>query len=449
MNERDSEAVAAMLRAKGYAIVDNEFDADTVLLNTCSVRDQAEQKAIGKAGHLAKRKRKDPNFLLGIMGCMAQNRGDSLVDRLPDLDLIIGTQKFHRVPEHLDKMIATLQGQGPRPDTIIDLSEEVGSQNTIKSHSSEKKQVTAFVSIMQGCNMHCSYCIVPKTRGAERARPMEAIIEEIEELARSGTREVTLLGQIVNQYGLREFPTINKKSPFVQLIEKVHEIDGIERIRFTSPHPVGFRNDLIECYGRLPKLCEYLHFPMQSGSNRILKAMRRPYTIERFRKIIEKIRAVRPDVYISTDVIVGFPGETKEDFEKTRGHFEEIRFDMAYIFKYSVRPGTTAEPLGDPISKVVKEERNQILLDILSKRSLRRNEELVGTAEEVLFEGPAKKGDNIFLGRTRGNRVVLVKASSRLIGQFAKVRFERATASTLFGELVLEGVEDIAELAIA
>ena len=449
MNERDSEAVAAMLRAKGYAIVDNEFDADTVLLNTCSVRDQAEQKAIGKAGHLAKRKRKDPNFILGIMGCMAQNRGDSLVDRLPDLDLIVGTQKFHRVPEHLDKMIATLQGQGPRPETIIDLSEEVGSQNTIKSHSSEKKQVTAFVSIMQGCNMHCSYCIVPKTRGAERARPMEAIVEEIEELARSGTREVTLLGQIVNQYGLREFPTVNKKSPFVQLIEKVHEIDGIERIRFTSPHPVGFRNDLIECYGRLPKLCEYLHFPMQSGSNRILKAMRRPYTIERFRKIIEKIRAVRPDVYISTDVIVGFPGETEEDFEKTRSHFEEIGFDMAYIFKYSVRPSTTAEPLGDPISKEVKEKRNQVLLDILSKRSLRRNEELVNTTEEVLFEGPAKKGDNMFLGRTRGNRVVLVKASPRLIGQFAKVRFERATASTLFGELVLEGVEDIAELAIA
>ena len=449
MNERDSEAVAAMLRAKGYAIVDNEFDADVVLLNTCSVRDQAEQKAIGKAGHLGKRKRKDPNFIIGIMGCMAQNRGDDLVDSLPDLDLIVGTQKFHRVPEHLDKMIATLQGQGPRPETIIDLAEEVGSLNTIKSHSSEKKQVTAFVSIMQGCNMHCSYCIVPKTRGAERARPMEAIVEEIEELARGGTREVTLLGQIVNQYGLREFPFVDKKSPFVQLIEKVHEIDGIERIRFTSPHPVGFRDDLIQCYARLPKLCEYLHFPMQSASNRILKAMRRPYTIERFRKIIEKIRAVRPDVYISTDVIVGFPGETEEDFELTRRHFEEIGFDMAYLFKYSVRPGTTAEPLGDPISKEVKEERNQILLDVLSKRSLRRNEELINTIEEVLFEGPAKKGEDMFLGRTRGNRVVLVKASPRLIGQFAKVRFERATASTLFGELVLEGVEDIAELAIA
>lgn len=449
MNERDSDAVAAMLRAKGYAFVDNEFDADVVLLNTCSVRDQAEQKAIGKAGHLAKRKRKDPNFILGIMGCMAQNRGDELVDRLPDLDLVVGTQKFHRVPEHLDAMIATLQGQGPRPETIVDLAEEIDSQNTIKSHDSDKLQVTAFVSIMQGCNMKCSYCIVPKTRGAERARPMEAIVEEIERLAAKGTREVTLLGQIVNQYGIREFPFINQKSPFVQLLEKVHAIEGIERIRFTSPHPVGFKNDLIECYGRLPKLCEYLHFPMQSGSNAILKAMRRPYTIEKFRSIIDKMRTVRPDMYISTDVIVGFPGETEADFELTRKHFEEIGFDMAYLFKYSVRPDTTAAPLGDPVNKEQKEARNQVLLDILSKRSLERNETLVGTAEEVLFEGPAKKGENMFLGRTRGNRVVLVKASPRLVGQFAKVRFDRATASTLFGELVLEGVESELETALS
>lgn len=441
MNQRDSEAVAAMLRGKGYAIVDNEFDADVVLLNTCSVRDQAEQKAIGKVGHLAKRKRKDPNFIIGIMGCMAQNRGDELVDRLPDLDLIVGTQKFHRVPEHLDDMIASLQGQGPRPATIVDLAEELDSQNTIKSHVGDKIQPAAFVSIMQGCNMKCAYCIVPKTRGAERARPIAAIIEEIKELAGKGTREVTLLGQIVNQYGIREFPFVDKKSPFVQLLEKVHAIEGIERIRFTSPHPVGFKDDLIECYARLPKLCEYLHFPMQSGSDRILKAMRRPYTIEKFKSIIKKMRVVRPDMYISTDVIVGFPGETEEDFELTRKHFEEIGFDMAYLFKYSVRPDTSAEPLGDPLTKEQKEERNQILLDILSKRSLERNASLIGTVEEVLFEGPAKKGENMFLGRSRGNRVVLVKATPRLVGQFAQVRYQRATASTLFGELVLEGVE--------
>lgn len=441
MNERDSEAVAAMLRGKGYSIVDNEQEADVVLLNTCSVRDQAEQKAIGKAGHLAKRKRKDPNFIIGVMGCMAQNRGSELLDRLPDLDLIIGTQKFHRVPDHLSNMIATMQGQGPRPRSIVDLEEEADSQNTIKSHTSDTLQVTAFVSIMQGCNMKCSYCIVPKTRGAERARPMGEIITEIKELAANGTREVTLLGQIVNQYGIREFPFVDQKSPFVQLLEKVHEIEGIDRIRFTSPHPVGFKDDLIECYGRLPKLVEYLHFPMQSGSNRILKAMRRPYSIEKFREIIGKLRTVRPDMYISTDIIVGFPGETEADFELTRRHFEEIGFDMAYLFKYSVRPDTTAEPLGDPVTKEQKEERNQILLDILAKQSLARNETLIGTVENVLFEGPAKKGDHMFLGRTPGNRVVLVKASPRLIGQIVPVRFNRATASTLFGELVLEGVE--------
>ena len=441
MNERDSEAVAAMLRDKGYAIVQDEQDADVVLLNTCSVRDQAEQKAIGKAGYLTKRKRENPNFILGVMGCMAQNRGAALLDRLPDLDLIVGTQKFHRVPDHLDKMIATLKGQGPRPSSIIDLEEEKDSQNTIKLHSGDQRQVTAFVSIMQGCNMKCSYCIVPKTRGAERARPMEDIVEEVKALAANGTREVTLLGQIVNHYGIREFPFVDKKSPFVQLIERVHEIEGIERIRFTSPHPVGFKQDLIDCYGRLPKLVEYIHFPMQSGSNRILKAMRRPYTIEKFKRIIADLRKVRPDIYISTDVIVGFPGETEDDFELTRNAFEEIGFDMAYIFKYSVRPDTTAEPLGDPISKEIKEERNQILLKLLSQQSLPRNETLVGKVEDVLFEGPAKKGENMFLGRTRGNRVVLVKASPRLIGQIVPVRFDRATASTLFGELVLEGVE--------
>jgi tRNA-2-methylthio-N6-dimethylallyladenosine synthase len=442
MNERDSDAVAAMLRGKGYSVIDNEQDADVILLNTCSVRDQAEQKAIGKAGHLMKRKRKNPNFIVGVMGCMAQNRGEALLDSLPDLDLIIGTQKFHRVPDHLSNMIATMQGQGPRPESIVDLAKELNSQNTIKAHLDDKPQITAFVSIMQGCNMNCAYCIVPKTRGVERARPMEAIVEEIEGLAAKGTREVTLLGQIVNHYGIREFPFVDKKSPFVQLLEKVHAIEGIERLRFTSPHPIGFKDDLIECYASMPKLCEYLHFPMQSGSDRILKAMRRPYSIKKFRSIIDKIREVRPDIYISTDIIVGFPGETDEDFELTRKHFEEIGFDMAYLFKYSVRPDTTAEPLGDPITKVQKEHRNQVLLEILAKSSLERNESLVDKIEDVLFEGPAKKGEDMFVGRTRGNRVVIVKANQRLVGQLVPVRFSRVTANTLYGDLVLEGIEN-------
>ena len=437
MNERDSQAVAALLRNKGYSIVSEEETADVILLNTCSVREQAEQKAIGKAGYITAKKRKKPNLILGIMGCMAQNKGDSLVDTLPDLDLVIGTQKFHRVPDHLDHMIASMNGLGPKPETIVDIEEEVGSQNTIKSHIDEGPKISAFVSIMQGCNMKCSYCIVPKTRGAERARPMNEIVDEIQGLADKGTKEVTLLGQIVNQYAVREFPFVDKKSPFVQLLEKVNAIEGIERIRFTSPHPVGFKDDLIECYKRLPKLCEYLHFPMQSGSNSILKAMRRPYSIQKFRQIINKLRALRPDIYISTDIIVGFPGETDADFEATRSAFETIRFDMAYIFKYSVRPGTTAELKGDPISKETKEERNQILLDILGRSSLARNQSLVGTTQEVLLEGKAKRGDNMFIGRTRGHRKVIVPASERLVGQLVDVNITDATVSSLNGELII------------
>jgi len=442
MNERDSEAVAALLRDKGYALVGHEDEADIVLLNTCSVRDQAEQKAIGKAGRLARRKERDPDFVLGIMGCMAQNRGSDLVDSLPDLDLVVGTQKFHQVPDHLENMMATMQGQGPRPSTIVDLDEEPGSQNTIRARASDERQPSAFVSVMQGCNMKCAYCIVPKTRGPERARPMEAIVEEVEDLASKGTREVTLLGQIVNQYGIREFPRVHGKSPFVQLLERVDAVPGIERIRFTSPHPVGFRSDLIECYDRLPKLCESIHFPMQSGSNRILKAMRRPYTIEKFQRIVDDLRRVRPDICISTDIIVGFPGETEEDFELTRRAFEAIGFDMGFIFKYSVRPGTPAEPLGDPVPNEVKKERNQILLDALGRQSRERNEALVGSVPHVLFEGPARRGENMYTGRTRGFRKVVAPASERLVGEIVPVKIESASASTLNGEIVLEGVDD-------
>lgn len=436
MNERDSDAVATLLRDKGYFIVNEEKAADVILLNTCSVREQAEQKAIGKAGYITARKRRNPNLVVGIMGCMAQNKGDVLVDKLPDLDLIIGTQKFHRVPDHLSNFIKSMSGLGPRPNTIIDIEEEEGSQNTIKSHTEERK-VSAFVSIMQGCNMKCSYCIVPKTRGSERARPTTEIISEIKDLAKKGTKEITLLGQIVNQYAVREFPFLDKKSPFVQLLEKVNDIEGIERIRFTSPHPVGFKDDLIDCYQRLPKLCEYLHFPMQSGSNRILKAMRRPYSIEKFKHIIEKLRVIRPDIYISTDIIVGFPEENEDDFEATRSAFESIGFDMAYIFKYSVRPGTTAEQKGDPISKEIKEQRNQVLLDILNKSSLARNKSLIGTTQEILLEGRAKRGINMYTGRTRGYRKVFTPASERLIGELVKVKITEATASSLTGDLVI------------
>lgn len=441
MNERDSEAVAAMLRNKGYCIVDNEADADIILLNTCSVRDQAEQKAIGKAGFLLhRRKEKNPNFILGIMGCMAQTRGEELVDRLPDIDLIIGTQKFHQVPDHLDNIIATLKAQGPRPSTIIDIEEEQGSQNTIREHTPNQKKVSAFVSIMQGCNMNCTFCIVPQTRGAERSRSIEHIVEEVHELAANGTREINLLGQIVTSYGRREISIKNGKSPFVQLIEAINDIPGIERIRFTSPHPRGFKQDLIEAFRDIPKLCEYVHLPLQSGSNRILKAMNRPYSVERYQQIIDDLRNMVPTMHFSTDIIVGFPGETDEDFEQTRTVFDSIGFDMAYIFKYSPRSGTEAEKMVDHISQDIKEARNQILLEILHKHSLKRNQESIGTIEEVLIEGPAKKGENMYTGRTRGYRKVMLNSAERLVGELVPVVINHVTISALYGELVLAGV---------
>jgi len=370
MNERDSDAVAAMLRNRGYRIVSDEAECDIMLLNTCSVRDAAEQKAIGKAGHVGKRRRKQPDLVIGILGCMAQNRGAELLDSLPDLDLIVGTQKFHQVPDYLDNIRAARDAGVPLGESIVDIDEEEDSQNTIRDHlETDEAQIGAFVSIQQGCNMDCHFCIVPKTRGDERSRPMEDIVTECRNLAAKGVREITLLGQIVTSYGRRDYVHTEGVSPFVQLIEKVHDIDGIERIRFTSPHPRGFKQDLVEAYGRLPKLCEYVHLPMQSGSNRILKAMNRPYSRERYREIVDALRAVRPDMYFSTDIIVGFPGESDEDFEHTRELFEACNYDMAYIFKYSIRSGTVAADLGDQISDEVKEHRNQVLLEILRKNS--------------------------------------------------------------------------------
>jgi tRNA-2-methylthio-N6-dimethylallyladenosine synthase len=444
MNERDSEAVAAMLRARGYRIVGAEDECDVMLLNTCSVRDAAEQKAIGRAANVQHRKKKNPDFVLGILGCMAQNRGAELLDKLPDVDLIVGTQKFHQVPDYLDNLRAARESGVPIAETIIDIGEEAGSQNTIKDHleldAGAPPQVSAFVSIQQGCNMDCAFCIVPKTRGDERSRPMDDIVAECRQLAAKGVREITLLGQIVTSYGRRDYQHTGGVSPFTQLLERVHAIEGIERIRFTSPHPRGFKQDLVDAYGRLPKLCEYVHLPMQSGSDRILKAMNRPYTRERYREIVQSLRTVRPDMYFSTDVIVGFPGETDDDFEQTRELFEACNYDMAYVFKYSIRSGTPAAELGDQIPEEVKEHRNQVLLKILQENSLRRSAGLIGTVQEVLVEGPDKTGQR-FTGRTRGNRVAIFEADARLVGQLVPLRIERHSVSSLYGELVLSGVE--------
>ena len=441
MNERDSEAVAAMLRARGYRIVGAEADCDILLLNTCSVRDAAEQKAIGKAGSVQKRKAKNPDFVLGILGCMAQNRGAELLDRLPDVDLIVGTQKFHHVPDYLDNLRAAREAGTPLGETIVDIAEEADSQNTIRDHIElPDRQVTAFVSIQQGCDMHCSFCIVPKTRGDERSRPMDEIVAECRSLVDRGVREITLLGQIVTSYGRRDYAPADGVSPFVQLLEKVHAIAGLERIRFTSPHPRGFKDDLVAAFARLPKLGDYVHLPVQSGSNRILRAMKRPYTRERYLEIVQALRTAKPGLYFSTDVIVGFPGETDEDFEDTRALFEAANYDMAYVFKYSVRTGTPAAAMESQVPDGVKDERNRILLDILRENSIRRNESLVGSVQEVLVEGPDQTGRR-FAGRTRGNRVAVFEASPRLVGSLASLTVTRASVSTLYGDLVLVGTE--------
>jgi tRNA-2-methylthio-N6-dimethylallyladenosine synthase len=439
MNERDSEAVAALLRARGYRIVTDERNCDILLLNTCSVRDAAEQKAIGKAANISGQRRKNPDFILGILGCMAQNRGAELLERLPDVDLIVGTQKFHQVPDYLDNLRAAQAAGVPVGQTIVDIAEEAGSQNTIRDHVLEEKQISAFVSIQQGCNMDCAFCIVPKTRGDERSRPMDDIVQECEQLAERGVREITLLGQIVTSYGRRDYEHTGGITPFVQLLERINAIPGLQRIRFTSPHPRGFKEDLIAAYARLEKLCEYVHLPLQSGSNRILRAMNRPYTRERYRQIVDDLRRSRPEMYFSTDVIVGFPGETDEDFDQTRELFEACNYDMAYIFKYSIRTGTPAATLEDQVPEEVKEERNQILLKILERNSNRRNAALVGTTQEVLVEGPDKKGLG-FTGRTRGNRVVHFEANERLVGELVPVKIERVSTAVLYGSLELAGV---------
>ena len=434
MNERDSESVACKLQERGYTIVDHEDKADIVLLNTCSVRERAEQKAIGKAGHLAKRKKSDPRFVLGVMGCMAQNLGNDLVDKLPDLDLIVGTQKFHRLPDYLDRLRASQADGKKNAKNLLEIGEETGSEIEFREHFDDQSKVSAFVSIMQGCNMNCAFCIVPKTRGKERYRSMEDIVSEITQLGSRGVREVTLLGQIVNAYGRGSLPRKDGKTPFVQLLERIHEIDSIDRIRFTSPHPTSFGDDLIDAYARLPKLCSYAHLPMQSGSDRILKAMNRPYAIDRFLSIVAKLRAREPSMRLSTDVIVGFPGETEKDFELTKQAFSEAAFEHAFVFKYSERSGTPAAEFEDKVPQEIKELRNQELLSLSERISSASNEKLIGKSMEVLVEGFARKGDGKIMGRTRCFRKIVFEGSRRMIGSLVTVQVKEANPHTLIAE---------------
>lgn len=431
MNERDSEQVAQMLIADGHSITRIEDEADVVLLNTCSVRDLAEQKALGKMGMLSTKAGSKP-VVFGFLGCMAQSRGADLLREMPRLNLVVGTQKFHKVAEYVGK------AHQARIDdvrfSIVDVEQEPDSQNTIRDHLNKEEQVSAFVSIMQGCNMRCTFCIVPDTRGSERSRPIPEVVDEIKMLVEHGIREVTLLGQIVNLYGRHAFPPLLGVSPFVQLLEAVHEVDGLERIRFTSPHPIGFRKDLVEAFGRLPKLVEHIHLPLQSGSNRILKAMHRTYTSEKYLALVDQIRTRTPAIAITTDIIVGFPGESEEDYQMTRRVVDQVGFDNAFVFKYSKRRNTPAADMEDQVSEASKEERNQDLLQLVNDWSKRRGQSFVGQSVEILCEGPSKTNASRLMGRTRGNKIVVFEGDKHLIGKLFSVRILRSTGFTLYGE---------------
>ena len=482
MNERDSEAVAAQLVAKGYSLAKSEGAADVVLLNTCSVRDMAEQKAINKMKNLVGTARSEKrDQIVGFLGCMAQSRGKELIDKLPDVDLVLGTQKFHRAAEYIDELLA-----GKGRTKIVDTDAEAKSEATIREHllnGSAKTSVSAFVSIMQGCNQHCTFCIVPSTRGEERSRTIPDIVAECRELVARGVREITLLGQIVTSYGRRggvasgilpavepgfqpggkgmdnltpsEFSNRISNSdvvpggkmppstagrmpaattPFVQLLDAVHEIEGLERIRFTSPHPKGYGDDLVEAYARLPKLCESAHIPLQSGSDRLLKLMHRGYTREKFLGIVDKLRRAKPGIGITTDIIVGFPGETEEDFEQTLSLCREVQFDNAYIFKYSPRRDTPAAEMPDQVPQEIREERNERLLNLVNEIAAQKYDTFIGRQVQILVEGPSKKNAARYTGRTRCNRIVLFDGDHRHHGQLMDVKIERTGSFTLYGD---------------
>lgn len=432
MNLRDSDAATAMLCEKGYTPVEKEEEADVIILNTCSVRGKAEDKAIGKLGFLKRLKRKNENLLLGIMGCAAQRMGEELFEKVPHLDFVVGTEQLHKLPEIVEKELADRH-------KFVNIGNQSEVLTSMGAHHMAEKKTSEFIAVMRGCDRFCTYCIVPHVRGREKSREMADVVEEAKKLADAGVVELTLLGQNISAYGLDGVkPPINPSiSPFARLLEAISEIDGIKRIRFTSPHPSYFNDELIEAFGRLPKVCSGLHLPLQSGSDKVLKKMNRPYTAEQYLEIVRKLKKHKADVTFSTDIIVGFPGETEEDFQETRRVFNEVEFDNAYVFKYSPRRGTAAAKWDDQISDEVKEERNQILLADLGKITTRHHDALIDTEVEVLVEGVSTRNENTWRGLTQTNQVVIFDPREDIkIGDLIRIKVNRATRTTLYGDVV-------------
>lgn len=424
MNENDSERFTGQLKTLGYEYNPDMEEADLIIINTCCVRESAELKIYGKIGELKRLKAANPNLLIGIAGCMAQKDKDKLFKKASHIDFVIGTHNVHKLAELVQEVEA-----GKRKVIAVWEQAEMMSPDVPTVH---KGTVAAYVPIMYGCNNFCTYCIVPYVRGRERSRPVADIVQEIEQLGRDGFKEITLLGQNVNSYGSDR----KEKDGFATLLETIDQIESIERIRYMTSHPRDMNERVIEVVKNSKKICEHFHLPIQSGSDSILKAMNRGYTTEYYLELVAKIRAAMPNASLTTDMIVGFPGETEELFQETLELVKKVRFDAAYTFLYSKRSGTPAADMIEQVSQAEKKARLQRLMDIQNVVSLELNKELEGQTVEVLVEGPSKNDEARWMGRTRSNKIVLWdRVGHEKVGQVVAVRIESAQTWLVKGTL--------------
>jgi len=431
MNEYDSAKIADVLRAShGLELTEQAEEADVLLLNTCSIREKAQEKVFSQLGRWRPWKQRRPELVIGVGGCVASQEGDAIRERASYVDMVFGPQTLHRLPEMLN---AVRQNHS----AVIDVSfPEIEKFDSLPEPRAEGP--TAFVSIMEGCSKYCTYCVVPYTRGEEISRPFDDVIAEVASLAGQGVREVNLLGQNVNAYrGLMHDGEI---ADLALLIRYVAAIDGIDRIRFTTSHPVEFSDSLIEAFAEVPELVSHLHLPVQSGSDRILTLMKRGHTAADYRDKIAKLRQARPDICLSSDFIIGFPGETDEDFEATMALIEEIGFDHSFSFIYSARPGTPAAEMPDDVLQMLKQARLARLQYRINEMAQQISRRMVGTVQRVLVERPARKNPAQLAGRTENNRVVNFDGSADLIGQFVDLRITEALPNSLRGELLPEQI---------
>lgn len=424
MNEYDSDKMADVLREDqgGLELTDNPEEADVILFNTCSVREKAQEKVFSDLGRVQHLKKTNPNLVIGVGGCVASQEGEAIVKRAPYVDVVFGPQTLHRLPD----LIKRRRDEGR---SQVDISfPEIEKFDNMPPPRVEG--ATAFVSIMEGCSKYCSFCVVPYTRGEEVSRPFDDVLIEVADLADQGVKEVTLLGQNVNAYRGRMTDS-DEIADFAMLLEYVHEIPGIERIRYTTSHPKEMTQRMVDAYARLPKLVSFLHLPVQAGSDRVLAAMKRGYTTLEFKSVVRRLRAARPNLTLSSDFIVGFPGETEEDFEKTMKLIQDVGFDTSFSFVYSRRPGTPAADLADDTPQDVKLRRLQRLQALINEQAATIARNMVGTRQRLLVEGPSRRDPNELMGRTENNRIVNFPAPARLIGHMVDVIITEAHTNSL------------------